>query len=108
MITFPCILWYGKFTAETLFFVLVKRIHNVTLTISFFSTYMLQVMCRISLNKYADLNIPEFCLTKLPLKIFPLPTLKDEFVSEQATGFNNSLVNHPNYEFPTSVYNNIQ
>jgi hypothetical protein len=73
-----------------LFFVLVKRIHNVTLSISFFSTYMLQVLCRIS------------------LKMFPLPTLKDEFVSEQATGFNNSLVNHPNYEFPTSVYNNIQ
>ena len=78
------------------------------LLISFFSTYMLQVMCRISLNKYSELNILEFCLTKSLLKIFPLPTLKDEFVSECATGFNNSLVNHHNYEFPTSAYNSIQ
>lgn len=60
-------------------------------------------MYRISLNKYAELNIPEFFLTKLSLKIFPLPTLKDELVSERATGFNNSLVNHHNYEFPTSI-----
>jgi hypothetical protein len=40
--------------------------------------------------------------------MFPLPTLRGEFVSEWATVFNNSLVSHQNYEFPTSAYNSIQ